>query len=234
MSRVTPNSITQLEEDEVFVFGSNEAGRHGKGAAKTAMKWGAVYGQAEGLQDNTYAIPTVNFNIKGKLPLIQINRHVKKFIKFAKENKDKKFLVTEIGCGLAGWEVKNVAPLFEEALNVSNIYLPKRFIECIINMNTLLKRTTSKLYDILQLSKESVCIVANLHKDKKVDASEFLRELENSDIKVTIDEDVLKEMIERDTIVMMIVGQDVVRCHYDVDHLIDELYYELMSEVLYN
>ena len=138
MSRVTPNNITQLEGDEVFVFGSNEAGRHGKGAAKTAMKWGAVYGQAEGLQGNTYAIPIVKFNVKGKLPLIQINRHVKKFIKFAKENKDKKFLVTEIGCGLAGWEVKNVAPLFEEALNVSNIYLPKRFIECIINMNTLL------------------------------------------------------------------------------------------------
>lgn len=127
--RVTNNNITHLLENEIFVFGSNESGRHGKGAAKTAMKWGAKYGQAEGLQGKTYAIPTVNSKISNKLKIEEIAQYVVRFIDYAKENKDKVFLVTEVGCGLAGYSHKDIAPLFKCAVDVDNIYLPLTFLK---------------------------------------------------------------------------------------------------------
>jgi hypothetical protein len=126
-NRTTEDKITKLKPGEIFVFGSNTSGRHGKGAAKTAMGWGAVYGQGDGLQGHTYGIPTVNASITGKLSLEKIQGYVDNFIEFAKTQPHMTFLVTEIGCGLAGWEVKNIAPLFKEAMNVSNIHLPKKF-----------------------------------------------------------------------------------------------------------
>lgn len=127
MDRVTPDNITSLQEYECFVFGSNLSGRHGKGAAKTAMKWGAVYGQAEGVQGKTYGIPTVNASISNKIPVTKIKGYVDNFIEFAKSHPDTTFLVTEIGCGLAGYKVKDIAPLFKDAVDVENIYLPKKF-----------------------------------------------------------------------------------------------------------
>lgn len=126
-SRTTPDFITSLSENEVFVFGSNESWRHGKGAAKTAMKWGARYGQPCGIQGRTYGIPTVNASISSSLPVSKIKHHVDIFIDFAKCNKDKVFLVTEIGCGLAGHSVKDIAPLFKDAVDVPNIFLPRKF-----------------------------------------------------------------------------------------------------------
>ena len=119
-----PN-ITKLEPNEVFVFGSNESGRHGKGAAKTAMKWGAKYGQAEGLQGKTYGIPTVNYSISDKLTIKKIGKYVDRFIKFAEENPSLIFLLTEIGCGLAGHNVKDIAPLFFKEEVPNNVFLPK-------------------------------------------------------------------------------------------------------------
>jgi hypothetical protein len=127
MCRVTPDNITELKDHEVFVFGSNESGRHGKGAAKTAMKWGAKYGQAKGLQGKTYGIPTVNASISNKLALSKIEKYVSEFIKDAQEMEDKIFLVTEVGCGLAGHTVKDIAPLFRDAVHVENIHLPRKF-----------------------------------------------------------------------------------------------------------
>ena len=112
----------------ILVFGSNESGRHGKGAAKTALKWGAKYGQAEGLQGKTYGIPTVNSTISNSLPISEIKIYIDRFILFAKERQDLHFLVTEIGCGLAGFSPKQIAPLFKEAINMSNISLPAKFI----------------------------------------------------------------------------------------------------------
>lgn len=125
--RITEDKITKLKPNEIFVFGSNTAGRHGKGAAKTAMGWGAVYGQGEGLQGRTYGIPTVNAMITNKLSLDKIQGYVDNFIEFAKSQPHMTFLVTEIGCGLAGWEVKDIAPLFKGAVDVQNIHLPKKF-----------------------------------------------------------------------------------------------------------
>lgn len=125
--RVTPDNITRLEPDEIFVFGSNHSGRHGKGAAKTALGWGAKWGQAEGLQGRTYGIPTKDASIRRTLTLEEIKPYVDRFIEFAKENPQLRFLVTEIGCGLAGYKPKEIAPLFYQAADVENIYLPQRF-----------------------------------------------------------------------------------------------------------
>jgi hypothetical protein len=125
---VTPSNITKINDDEVFVFGSNQGGFHGKGAAKTALGWGAKWGQAEGLQGKTYGIPTKNKSVRRVLSISEIEPYVTRFIAFAKANKHLKFFVTEIGCGLSKYKPKDIAPLFKEALNVDNIWLPLRFI----------------------------------------------------------------------------------------------------------
>jgi hypothetical protein len=127
MDRITPDNITSLKPNEIFVFGSNDSGRHGKGAAKTAMKWGAIYGQGKGIQGRTYGIPTVNASISNKLSLDKIQAHVDTFIDYASKKTDYIFLVTEIGCGLAGWTVKDIAPLFKDAVGIENIHLPAKF-----------------------------------------------------------------------------------------------------------
>jgi len=125
--RETPELVKKLNPNEIFVFGSNQSGRHGKGAARTAMGWGAIYGQAEGLQGRTYGIPTVNASISRSLSVEEIRPYVDRFIAFAKEHPKLIFLVTEIGCGLAGKTVKEIAPLFESAVDIENIFLPARF-----------------------------------------------------------------------------------------------------------
>lgn len=128
---ITPELITSLEPNQIFVFGSNEAGRHGAGAAKTAVKWGAIYGLGEGLQGQTYALPTKDKNIE-TLELNNINDYVGNFFKFAKENPDLEFLVTEIGCGLAGLTPEQVAPMFKESSKLPNVYLPFRFWQILV------------------------------------------------------------------------------------------------------
>lgn len=125
--RTTPENINKLLDNQIFVFGSNLSGRHGKGAAKTALIWGAKWGQSKGLQGKTYGIPTKDASIKRTLSIDEIKVFVDEFIEFAKSNQDLTFLVTEIGCGLAGLKPKEVAPLFKEAINISNIHLPARF-----------------------------------------------------------------------------------------------------------
>lgn len=129
--RVSAQYIDTLADKEIFVFGSNTQGEHIGGAARMAIKWGAIYGQAFGLQGQTFAIPTVDWTAGGRLSVENIKEYVDKFLDFAKENKDKKFLVTEIGCGIAGFEVSDIAPLFEEALKdeYNNVYLPKSFVD---------------------------------------------------------------------------------------------------------
>ena len=120
--RIAPNHISVLQPDEIFVFGSNLAGMHGGGAARMACKqFGAIWGQGVGLQGQSYAIPTMQGGIE------TIKPYVDQFIEFAKQNPRFKFLVTEIGCGIAGFTVEEIAPLFSEARTVENIYLPERF-----------------------------------------------------------------------------------------------------------
>lgn len=119
--RTTPKLITSLQSDEVFVFGSNLQGFHAGGAAKLAMQWGAVWGKGVGIQGQTYAIPTMQGDVDSIQP------YVNEFISFAKQHPNKRFLVTEIGCGIAGFSVEEIAPLFIKAVEVENIYLPQRF-----------------------------------------------------------------------------------------------------------
>lgn len=126
-NRITPEIIKSLNENEIFVFGSNLSGIHGKGAAKTAVGWGAKYGQASGIQGKTYGIPTKDASIRRTLDLNEIKPFVDDFIEWAKYHSGNIFYVTEIGCGLAGLKPKEVAPLFKEAINIDNIHLPARF-----------------------------------------------------------------------------------------------------------
>lgn len=123
--KYTPENITDLKENEIFVFGSNESGIHGAGAAKLAYdKFGAIWRQGVGLQGKTYAIPTKDYGIK-TLDLDEINDYVKEFILFAKQNTNFTFLVTQIGCGLAGYSANEIAPMFRDS--PENVILPLEF-----------------------------------------------------------------------------------------------------------
>jgi hypothetical protein len=128
--RITPNYIKELNENEVFVFGSNRQGRHGKGAALTARnKFGAIYGQSQGLQGQSYAIITKELR-KDYQPvsLQEVREGVDTFIQFAKDNENLTFYVVELGCNLAYFTVEEVAPLFKSATKLKNVYLPERFV----------------------------------------------------------------------------------------------------------
>lgn len=106
----------------VFVFGSNLAGRHGRGAALHARQhFGAVYGQGVGRQGNSYAIPTKDYGIK-TLPLDRIRPYVADFLEYARRHPSLTFQVTRIGCGLAGYTDEEIAPMFSGAPN--NCILP--------------------------------------------------------------------------------------------------------------
>ena len=100
---------------EIFVFGSNLAGRHGKGAALTArQQYGAIYNQGVGLQGRSYAIPTKDRELR-PLPLNLINEYVDEFIRFAIDHPEFTFIVTRVGCGLAGYRDSDIAPMFSGA-----------------------------------------------------------------------------------------------------------------------
>lgn len=118
--------ITALHPSEIFVFGSNEAGHHGKGAAKLALGFGAKRGIGFGLVGSTFAIPTKDCRIR-TLPLNRIAKHVAEFIAFAETRTELTFLVTEIGCGLAGYTPNDIAPLFANARSLTNVHLPASF-----------------------------------------------------------------------------------------------------------
>ena len=117
--RTTPELITELQPGEIFVFGSNLAGMHGGGAAYAAYrKFGAIMGQGVGLQGQSYAIPTMQGGVE------TIKPYVDEFIAFAREHAELTFLVTRIGCGIAGFRDEQIAPLFKVAHQLPNVILP--------------------------------------------------------------------------------------------------------------
>lgn len=119
----TPDRISELKNSEIFVFGSNLAEAHGGGAARLAwQRFGAVWGQGVGLQGRSYAIPTMQGGVE------TIKPYVDDFIEFARQHPELRFLVTRIGCGIAGFRPEEIAPLFAEALEMENVILPEDFV----------------------------------------------------------------------------------------------------------
>lgn len=103
--------------ETIFVFGSNLAGRHGRGAALYAKQHhGAIYGQGEGLQGTSYALPTCGWDGRVyPLTLPEIHEHAIVFIQFADSHPEMRFQLTRVGCGLAGYTDAQIAPFFEHA-----------------------------------------------------------------------------------------------------------------------
>lgn len=136
LSRVTPENITELKDNECLLFGANESGFHGGGAALFANRsLGARMYQGFGYTSkNTFAIPTKDWSIK-TLPLECIEFYVKRFIELSKVDYGTIFLVTKIGCGLAGFTPEDIAPMFKEVINQENVYLPIEFWEVLLKEN---------------------------------------------------------------------------------------------------
>ena len=125
--RISPDFINTLKENEIFVFGSNLEGMHGGGAARIAYNnFGAIWGQGVGLQGQSYGIPTMHGGVD------VIKPYVDEFVNFAKSHPELKFLVTRIGCGIAGFTDEEIAPLFKDAFEIENIYLPKSFYDILV------------------------------------------------------------------------------------------------------
>ncbi len=128
--KYTPENITSLEEDDIFVFGSNLAGMHAGGAARVAYeRFGAIWGQGVGIQGQSYAIPTMQGGVD------TIKPYVDDFIKLAREWDQNTFYVTRIGCGIAGFTDEEIAPLFADALELYNVRLPESFVKIIERNN---------------------------------------------------------------------------------------------------
>lgn len=126
-SRITPSRINSLFEDEVFVFGSNAMGMHMGGAARIAYdKFGAEWGNGEGLQGQSYALPTMEGTENTRAA-------IKRFTEFAYDHPDLTFFVTAVGCGIAGYTPEDIAPIFESAAHLENVYLPLSFWKILTN-----------------------------------------------------------------------------------------------------
>lgn len=121
-NRITPQYITSLRDGEIFVFGSNKEGMHGGGAARIAYEeFGAEWGVGVGMTGQCYAIPTMD----GSIGIIR--KHVDDFTAYAEAHPELTFLVTRIGCGIAGWHDSEIAPLFRKASEFDNVALPEEF-----------------------------------------------------------------------------------------------------------
>jgi len=126
--RFTPDNITSLAENEIFVFGSNLLGLHAGGAARVAhTQFGAEWGNGDGIMGQSYAIPTMQGGVETIAP------YVDKFIEYAKNHSELTFYVTKIGCGIAGFSEEEIAPLFKNAINLKNVCLPKEFCSVILS-----------------------------------------------------------------------------------------------------
>lgn len=129
MSRTefSPEHISVLNDNEIFVFGSNIEGQHMGGAARTACRYfGAEWGVGEGLRGHSYAIPTMGGSVESIRP------YVDKFIDFCAGHPELRFLLTSVGCGIAGYRPAAIAPLFARALDMQNVLLPRSFAEVLL------------------------------------------------------------------------------------------------------
>ena len=159
--RITPQFVEKLEDNEIFVFGCRNSGRHWDGASAFALKnFGAVMGQREGLQGHSYAIPTIGGNIRKK----DIRHSVERFTKFAEKHGELQFLVTAIGCGGGGWRPSQIAPLFRDASKLPNVSLPQEFWNELTKPRIVL--LSRNIYELLTDPKTAMRLIveAFLHK----------------------------------------------------------------------
>ncbi len=156
MSRTefTPEKIHSLANGEIFVFGSNLAGHHGGGAARAAERhFGAIWGQGVGIQGKSYAIPTMQGGTE------TIKPYVDEFIDFAKKNPGLKFLVTPIGCGIAGFTPAEIAPLFEEALDLDNVILPRPFADVLTGSSTVTETRDERKARLVSVFRDTLAMI---------------------------------------------------------------------------
>lgn len=125
--RITPGFVASLAKNEIFVFGSNLLGSHGGGAARCAYeKFGAVWGVGVGLQGQSYAIPTMHGGVE------EIKPYVEEFIEYARLHTEYDFLLTRIGCGIAGFRDEEMAPLFRKCVDLPNVSIPEEWVPILI------------------------------------------------------------------------------------------------------
>lgn len=126
--RIAPENIQNLGPNEIFVFGSNLAGAHGGGAARMAHKqFGAVWGKGVGLHGHSYALPTMNTHLD-RLTIKEIQLHVNRLYEVIEMTPELQFYITKVGCGIAGFTIEEIAPLFKKFMELENCYLPKEFL----------------------------------------------------------------------------------------------------------
>lgn len=133
MDRITPEVIDKLPKGFIFVFGSNEMGIHGAGAAKLAMdKFRAKLGVGFGMTGSCFAIPTKDWEII-PLPLSAIEHYISRYVAYVKRKISNpwNYYVTRIGCGLAGFTPEQIAPMFKDLRHQKNVWLPQEFIDII-------------------------------------------------------------------------------------------------------
>lgn len=160
----TPENISHLNPNEVFVFGSNIQGSHGGGAALVARKlFGAVMGQGVGLQGQSYAIPTMQGGVE------TIRPYVDEFIKFAKNHPRLTFYVTRIGCDIAGFKDKEIAPLFNAAYDLTNVILPKQFVAIISTARRYADEMSTMSFKVqkIRFYPEDIAKMENMSTDEK-------------------------------------------------------------------
>ena len=169
-AKYTPKYITELADDEIFVFGSNLSGMHGGGAAALAYRrFGAVWGQGVGLQGQSYGIPTMQGGTE------TIKPYVDEFIAFAKSHPELRFLVTKIGCGIAGFSEEEIAPLFADAVGIANVVLPESFVAIIksrqpVNIAVFASGSGSNCENLIRYFNEKECARVALVISNKSDA----------------------------------------------------------------
>lgn len=162
--KFTPENISHLESNEVFVFGSNLQGSHGGGAARVAHKlFGAEMGHGVGLQGQSYAIPTMQGGVE------TIKPYVDEFTEFAKDHPELTFYVTRIGCGIAGFKDEQIAPLFDKVFDLKNVILPKEFWHIINHAHCLASETANMVFHSvpIKFSDEDIAKMEGMSADEK-------------------------------------------------------------------
>jgi len=125
-----PINATAMGPNDIFVFGSNTEGAHGGGAAKAAMLfYGAIWGQARGLQGNSYAIVTLDYTGQEPITTKEIEQEIVQYLEFAKAHPELKFWTTKIGCGISNYKIEDIAPLFKNKQIPDNVMLPVEFTQ---------------------------------------------------------------------------------------------------------